>query len=90
MKQEFRLILSIDEFTNEIADALFEAGFDDAHLTKSGGRACIIVDDRDTTDLEATVRQAISDAQRAGAHVSRVEIPAVESINAELATGTSH
>jgi hypothetical protein len=88
MKQEFRLILAIDEFTNEIADALFEAGFDDAHLTKLGGQPCIIVDDRDTTDLEATVRQAIRDAQRAGARVSRVEIPAVESINEELAAGT--
>jgi hypothetical protein len=88
MKQEFRLILAIDEFTDAIADSLFEAGFDDAHLAKSGGYPCIVIDDRDTTDLETTVRRAISDAQRAGVRVVRVEIPAVEHINAELA-GTS-
>jgi len=85
MKQEFRLILAIDEFTDDLADNLYEAGFDDAHLSKSGGRPCVIIDDRDTSDLEATVRQAISDAQRAGVQVARVEIPAVEHINAELA-----
>jgi hypothetical protein len=34
------------------------------------------------------VRQAISDAQRAGVRVVRVEVPAVEHINAELAAGS--
>jgi len=85
MQQEFRLILELDDFTEAVADSLFEAGFDDAHLAKSGGFPCIIVDDRDTTDLETTVRQAVSDAQRAGVRVVRVEIPAVDHINAELA-----
>ena len=33
------------------ADSLFQVGFDDAHLTKREGRPCIIVDDRDTSDL---------------------------------------
>ncbi len=83
MKQESRLILAVDDFTDALADALYEAGFDDAHLTKSGGRPCIVVDDRDTTDLETTVRQAIADANRAGVRVLRVEVPAVEHINAE-------
>jgi hypothetical protein len=85
MRQEFRLIVAIDEFTDAIADALYESGFDDAHLAKSGGRPCIILDDRDVTNLETTVRQAIADAQRAGVRVLRVEVPAVEHINAELA-----
>ena len=85
MKQEFRLILAIDEITDDLADALYEAGFDDAHLAKSGGRPCVIIDDRDTADLESVVRQAISDAQRAGVRVLRVEVPSVEQINTELA-----
>ncbi|NUQ62770.1 MAG: hypothetical protein HUU20_09785 [Pirellulales bacterium] len=89
MKQEFRLIVAIDDFTDTVADALYEAGFDDAHLAKSGGRPRIILDDRDTTDLETTVRRAIADAQRAGVRVLRVELPAVEHINAELAADSS-
>ena len=85
MKQEFRLILSIDEVTDAIADALFEAGFDDSHITKYGGRPCIVIDDRDTTNLAATVRAAVQAAQRAGVAVARVELPDVEAINADLA-----
>ncbi len=88
MKQEFHLILGIDDFTDTIADALFEAGFDDSHLTKSGGCPCIVVDDRDTTDLAAAVRGAVVDAQRAGVRVVRVQIPDVEQINAELASAS--
>jgi hypothetical protein len=64
MKHEFRLILGIDDFTDPSADALFEAGFDDAHLTRRDGRACIVIDDRETTDLAAAVRGAVVDAQR--------------------------
>ncbi len=88
MKQEFHLILGIDEFTDAVADALFDAGFDDAHLTKCGGRPCIVVDNRETTDLAATVRAAIDDAQRAGVKVICVQIPDVEQINAELASAS--
>jgi hypothetical protein len=86
MKQEFHLILGIDDVTDAIADTLFRAGFDDAHLTKCDGRPCIIVDDRDTTDFAATVRAAVNDAQRAGIPVMQVKIPDVEQINAELAS----
>ena len=86
MKQEFHLILGIDDFTDSIVDALFEAGFDDSHLSKCGGRPCIVVDDRDTTDLAATVRAAVADVQRAGVQVIRAQIPEVERINAELAS----
>jgi hypothetical protein len=88
MKQEFRLILALDDFTDAVADALYESGFDDAHLTKSGGRPCVIIDDRDTTNLETTVRHAIADAQRAGVRVLRVEVPALDHINAELAASS--
>lgn len=84
MKQEFHLILGVDELTDSIADALFEAGFDDSHLTKCGGHSCIVVDDRDTTDLAAAVRTAVDAAARAGVKVLRVQIPEVERINAEL------
>jgi hypothetical protein len=62
-----------------------QSWFDDAHLTKSAGHPCLIIDERDTTDLETTVRRAIADAQRAGVHVLRVEVPALDHINAELA-----
>ena len=88
MKQEFHLILGIDELTDAVADALFEAGFDDSHLTQSGGHPCIVIDDRDTTDLTATVRAALADAARAGVKVLRVQIPDVEQINAELASAS--
>ncbi|MDA1051487.1 MAG: hypothetical protein O3C40_13545 [Planctomycetota bacterium] len=86
MKQEFHLILGVDDFTESIADALFQAGFDDAQLTKREGLPCIIVDDRETSDLAATVRAAVSEAQNAGVSVVRVEIPDVEQINSELAS----
>ncbi len=89
MKQEFHLILGIDEFTDSIVDVLFQAGFDDAHLTRREGRPCIIVDDRDTSDLATTVRAAVSDAQYEGVTVLRVEIPAVEQINSELASSSA-
>jgi hypothetical protein len=86
MKQEFRLYLPIAEVTDSIADQLFEAGFDDSHITICGGRPCIVVDDRDTTDLAATVRSAVGAAQRAGVKVDKVELSDVEAINAELAS----
>ena len=88
MKQEFHLILGIDELTDAVADDLFEAGFDDSHLTQCGGRPCIVIDDRDTTDLAATVRAAVADVTRAGVRVLRVQIPDVEQINAELASSS--
>ena len=86
MKQEFHLILGIQDVTDSIADALFKAGFDDSHLTKHGDRPCIIVDDRDTTDLASAVRTAVAQAQQAGVIVIQVRIPDVEEINAELAS----
>lgn len=43
MKQEFQLILGIDEFTDSVTNSLYEAGFDDSHLIKRSGRPCIIV-----------------------------------------------
>ena len=75
MKQELHLILGIDEFTDSIADDLFQAGFDDAHLTKREGRPSIIVDDRDTSDLAATVRAAVSDAQNAASPFCVLRFP---------------
>jgi hypothetical protein len=86
MKQEFHLVLAVDDFTDSLVAALFAAGFDDAHLTKCGGQPCIAIDDRDTTDLAATVRAAVADVQRAGVKVLHVRIPDVEQINAELAS----
>lgn len=89
MKQEFHLILDVDELTDAVADALFEAGFGDSHLIRQADRPCIIVDDRDTTDLAATVRAAVAEAACAGVKVLRVQIPDVEQINAELASAST-
>jgi hypothetical protein len=88
MKEEFRIILAIDEVSTEQADALFEGGFDDAHVCKKNGHVCIVVDDRTTDDLEATIRGAVNDALQAGVPVLRVELAAVEHINSELAAGS--
>jgi len=89
MKQEFHLILQIEDFTEDAADALFQVGFDDSHLVRRDGRVCIIIDDRDTTDLDTTVRTAVQQAQQAGMVVCRVEIPEVERINSELAAASA-
>ena len=89
MRQEFHIILEIRDLSEQQADALYDAGFDDSHISKHNGYVCIIVDDRDSDDFEATIRAAVADAQSAGLPVRRVVVPAVEHVNAELAAGAS-
>jgi len=62
MKQELHLILGVEELTDPTTDALFEAGFDDSHLTKYGGRPRIVIDDHDITNLAAGDHVAVADA----------------------------
>lgn len=87
MKPELRLILDVQDLSSEKADALFDAGFGDSHIAKRNGYVCIIIDDHSSDESEATIRAAVTDAQSAGLPILRVEVPAVEQINAELAVG---
>jgi hypothetical protein len=88
VKQEFHLVLAINDFTDSVAAALVAAGLDEKHLTKCGGQPCIVIDDREITDLSAIIRAAVADVQRAGVKVLHVRIPDVEQINAELASAS--
>jgi hypothetical protein len=66
MKQEFHLILGIDDFAGALADALFQVGFDHSHLAKQRKQSSIIVDDRDTTDIAATDLAAVAENRKRG------------------------
>ena len=70
---EFYLILQTGELTDELADAVFEAGFDDSSLTMRGGKATVWIRHRpgELTDL---VREALAQAAAGGLNVSHVEI----------------
>ena len=74
MVYEFRVILKgLDDVSEELADALFEAGCDDS----SPGVFCGVahVDfDREAESLEAAIRSAVADVQKAGCVVERIQI----------------
>jgi hypothetical protein len=63
------------EITEDLAEALVEAGCDDASPRSSEGIVAIDFD-RDAESLERAIRFAIADAQKAGCRVARVEIEA--------------
>ena len=74
MNYEFTVILAnLDEMTTDLADALFAAGCDDGHPWSSDGVAAITFN-RDADSLISAVRSAISDVQKAGCVVRKVEI----------------
>lgn len=73
MDPEFYLMLQADELTDELADAVYEAGFDDSSLTMRGGKAAIWIRHR-PGDFKQVVRQALEDARSGGLDVSHVEI----------------
>ena len=71
---QFTLILANGtELTEELADAIFAAGCDDA---TSWQRECVVYVgfDREAASFEDAVRSAIADVQKAGCTVARVEI----------------
>ena len=85
---DFQLVLGdVGAMTEGIADALFEAGCDDGTAFSSQGVAAVGFS-REAESLEDAVRSAITDVNKAGFAVARVE-PAEESvytrINQELA-----
>ena len=75
-KYEFTLILTGPlELTEDIADALFEAGCDDG--TPGTCNEVFSIDfHREAPSLEEAIRSAIGNVRTAGYDVSRVEIEA--------------
>lgn len=73
MNPEFYLILKAGELTDELANAVFESGFDDSSLVMRGGRAAIWIRHR-PGDLKHVVREALDQAARGGLHVLHVEM----------------
>lgn len=78
MKYEFTLVLSRPlELTEEIADALFEAGCSDGTPGMCDGVFSIDFN-RQADSLEAAIRSAIANVRAGGFEVERVEMePAV-------------
>ena len=74
MNYEFQLILKEGtEITEELADALFEAGCDDG----TPGTFCGVPNirfHREAESLESAIRSAVADVQKAGCVVERVQI----------------
>lgn len=74
-KYEFQLVLAgIEEITEDVANALYEAGCDDGTPFSREGEAAIGFT-RQANSLEEAVRSAIADLQKAGYVVARVESP---------------
>ena len=71
---EFTVRLAgVDEVSDELANALFEAGCDDGTAGSSRGIATVSFS-REAASLEEAIRSAIADVQRAGCHVECVQI----------------
>ena len=73
MNPEFYLILKTEELTDELADVVYEAGFDDSSLTMRGGKAAIWIRHR-PGELTQVVRQALQEARQGSLQVSHVEM----------------
>jgi hypothetical protein len=70
----FTVILAgLDEISDDLAEALFEAGCDDGSPWSSRGVAAVGFD-REAESFEQAVRSAIADVQKAGCHVAWVKI----------------
>jgi hypothetical protein len=85
---EFQLILgNVTQMSEEIADALFEAGCDDGTPFSSQGTAAVGFS-READSMEQAIRSAIADVNKAGFVVARAEPSdemVFERINQELA-----
>jgi hypothetical protein len=73
-RHEFTLFLSgLAKITDEAANALFEAGCDDASPASCDGVVWMTFH-READSLDAAVRSAMADVQKAGFQVERLEI----------------
>jgi hypothetical protein len=71
---EFQLVLvNVSSMTEDIADALYEAGCDDAMAFSSEGVAAVGFS-REAANLEQALRPAIVAVERAGFTVARVQL----------------
>jgi hypothetical protein len=61
------------ELTDELVEALYEAGCDDSLPGASEGIASVIFA-REAESLEHAIRSALADVQKTGCRVSRVEM----------------
>lgn len=73
-KFEFTLFLGdLAEISDEAANALYEAGCDDASPASCDGMVWMTFH-REANDLDAAIRSAMSDVRKAGYRVERLEI----------------
>ena len=71
---QFDVVLAgLSEISDELADELFAAGCDDGTACSSEGVAWIGFT-READSLEAAIRSAVADVQKANCTVSRVQI----------------
>jgi hypothetical protein len=73
MNPEFYLILDSDELTDELADRVYEAGFDDSSFTMRGGKAAIWICHRQG-EFKQVIHDALEEARNGGLHVNHVEM----------------
>jgi hypothetical protein len=73
MTPEFYLVLKNRDADDQLADAVFEAGFDDSMLTTRSDHAAIWVSHREG-ELTALVKSALEQARAGGLKVDHVEI----------------
>lgn len=75
MKQyDFTLVLAPGtELTDELVEALYESGCDDASPGSRAGIVWVTLH-REDESLKQAIRSGIADVQKAGCHVARVEI----------------
>ncbi len=85
----FTVILAgLSEISDDLADALFEAGCDDGSPWSSEGVAAVGFD-REAESFERAVRSAIADVQKAGCHVAWVKIEPEDLVESASAGGIS-
>ena len=72
MTPKFYLILKERDADDELANAVFEAGFDDSELTVRGEHVAIWVCDREG-ELTNLVRAALAQAKAGGFEVLHIE-----------------
>ena len=73
-KFEFTVFLKgLTEITEDAANALYEAGCDDASPASCDGMVWVTFH-RKADSLDTAIRSAVSDVQKAGFHVARLEI----------------
>ena len=78
----FTVILAgLEEISDDLAEALFEAGCDDGSPWSSEGVAAVGFD-REAESFEQAVRSAIADVQKAGCHVAWVKIEPEDLVDA--------